>query len=694
MKISGAMTGVALAALTAGAGLLALSQAQATASAAESASAMKVDDFMLPDQEFLAHQLYHMTDTKAVVLVTYDSRSKAVAGDAAAIGALRTAYAKKNVEVFGLDSSPGESRAAVKASLASAKLDLPVLMDSQQLVGEQLGVTRADEVIVINPRTWKVAYRGPIADGGQELAAQAIDALRAGAVVTVAQRQAKGELISFPARQQQPQFEKISYAHTIAPIIQQKCAACHEPGGIGPMPLTSYEQIKGFSPMIREVLRTKRMPPYGADPEVGHFQDDKRLSPDQIKTLVHWIEAGSPRGEGADPLKQIAFQAPAWPLGKPDMVIDVPSYDIPAKGIVDYQRPYVANTLTEAKWLKASTIKVADRQAVHHVLSGIIKPEDAPMPGEKQEAPESKWGASIGGYAVGSESEVAPHDYGTYMPTGGGFGFQNHYTPYGKATTEKTQVALYFYKNGEVPKYVMHNIAIADPSITIGPNEEFHKEMAYLPVPKDMILFGAFPHAHYRGGSSTFSVMYPDGHEVMLLALPKYDFNWQREYTFATPLKVPAGSKLIARFTYDNTARNPANPDPNRTVPWGDQSFDEMLYNKIRYAWADETSAHMKPENDVLFNQGRLLGMFDDNMDGKIELSELKGAPGMGLKKNFALLDRNKDGSLDVAELKAAMAMMPDRRRTASAPAAQPAAKPTASVEAKPAAKPITTASR
>ena len=300
MKISGAMTGVALAALTAGAGLLALSQAQATASS-ESATAMKVDDFALADQDYLSHQLYHMTDAKAVVLITYDSRSQAIAKDAAAITALKTAYAKKGVEVFLLASAPGETRAKVDAGLKAQGLDMTVLMDGQQLVGEQLGVTRADEAIVINPRTWKVAYRGPVADGGQELAAQAIDALRAGAAVTVAQRQAKGELISFPARKEKVAFENISYAHTIAPIIQQKCAACHEPGGIGPMPLTSYEQIKGFAPMIREVIRTKRMPPYGADPEVGHFQDDKRLSPDQIKTLVHWIEAGSPRGEGADP---------------------------------------------------------------------------------------------------------------------------------------------------------------------------------------------------------------------------------------------------------------------------------------------------------------------------------------------------------------------------------------------------------
>ena len=158
------------------------------------------------------------------------------------------------------------------------------------------------------------------------------------------------------------------------------------------MALTSYEQVKGFSPMIREVIRTKRMPPYGADPDVGHFKDDKRLSADQIRTLVHWIEAGSPRGAGADPLQKVAFSVPEWPLGKPDLVVDAPAYDIPASGIVDYQRPYVPNPMKEGRWLKASTIKVANRQAVHHVLSGQITPEDAPGKDAPQKVSEGAWG--------------------------------------------------------------------------------------------------------------------------------------------------------------------------------------------------------------------------------------------------------------------------------------------------------------
>ena len=144
----------------------------------------------------------------------------------------------------------------------------------------------------------------------------------------------------------------ISYAMTIAPIVQEKCVSCHQPGGIGPMPLTNYEEIKPFAPMIREVIRVQRMPPWRADPSVGHFLGDRSLSSVQIKELVHWVEQGAPRAEGVDPRSKQTFLAEEWPLGKPDLVLDIPAYNIPANGIVDYQRPFVVNPLNEGKWLR------------------------------------------------------------------------------------------------------------------------------------------------------------------------------------------------------------------------------------------------------------------------------------------------------------------------------------------------------
>src|SRR5205085_9924175 len=132
------------------------------------------------------------------------------------------------------------------------------------------------------------------------------------------------------------------------------------------------------------------------------------------------------------------------------------------------------------------------------------------------------------------------------------------------------------------------------------------------------------PHAHYRGESSKLEIIYPNGERKVLLSLPKYDFNWQRDYDFAEPVKIPAGSKLLATYTYNNSKRNPANPDPKRTVPWGDQSFDEMFFTALRYRWVDETS-DKRVAYDEEMRANQLMGILDDNVDGKLQLSELKG---------------------------------------------------------------------
>ena len=443
---------------------------------------------------------------------------------------------------------------------------------------------------------------------------------------------------------------KISYAHDIAPMIQEKCVGCHQAGGIGPMTLTSYDQVKGQSLMIREVIRTRRMPPFHADPSIGKFHNDRSLSADQIKTLVHWIEAGSPRGDGADPLAAQTFHAAEWPLGTPDVVLDIPAYTIPANGIVDYQEPWAAMPAGyEGRWLRASTIKVDQRQGVHHVLTGYLDH----IPTGPQTRGGGLGGPSVGGYAVGAESQIAPSDSGTPLTGRGAVGFQMHYTPFGKEAVDHTRLGLYFYDKDKTPTHVMHNSVIADPQIQIPPNNENWADVAYMTFPKDAILLSAFPHTHYRGRSSMLEIQYPDGRRQTLLAMPKYDFNWQGYYEFEKPIDVPAGSKLIAHFTYDNSKRNPMNPDPNRTVPWGDQSFDEMFYMAYEYQWKDETSTH-RVDYDIALNNSRTFGLLDKNISGKIEAAELTGQLAR-LAPLFSMVDRNADGGLDETELAAAM---------------------------------------
>jgi peroxiredoxin len=670
----GVLAAVGAAALAYGFASDGVSSAAHKAVAAEAASAqpMRVGNFMLVDENLAAHELYRMADKSAIVLITQMNGCPISRSQAPAYKELQQQFAGKGVEFMMLNSATQDNRETIAAEAKSAGFDMPILLDQNQLVGEQLGVQRTAEVIVINPKTWQVVYHGPVDDrsdygGGQKkvehrYAADALSALLSGQPVQQASLQSKGCLIDFPAK---AKVAQITYVHDVAPILEKNCVACHEQGGIGPMALTNYQTAKGFSPMIQEVVMTHRMPPYNADPHVGKFSDNKNLTPDEIKTLVHWVEAGAPRGEGPDPLAAKPHVATEWPLGKPDLVLDVPAYTIPATGVVDYQHPWVANPLTEGRWIRASTVKVEQRAGVHHLLTGYMT--QVPKPGEQ--AYENKWGISVGGYAVGAESEVDPSNVGAYLPPGGAIGMQAHYTPFGKEATDHSKIGIYFYKPGETPKYVMHGGVVVNNAIVIPAGEARHHETAYLAIPHDMLLYSAFPHAHYRGYAADLWVRYPDGHEKELLTLPRYDFNWQRDYTFATPVKLPAGSKLIAHWVYDNSKENPANPDSTKTITWGEQSWQEMFYTAIRYRWLDETSDHQLPQYDQDLNKARMLGMLDANIDGKLQKAELKGEMGNMLAKYFDVLDKDHDGSLDMAELQAAQKMMGGfHRRQAAAP--------------------------
>jgi hypothetical protein len=684
MKTSRAIVGLG-AVVTAVSTLALMASAQgvsnAKAEAPKVAAPARVDDFLLADQNLFGRQLYRMAQDKAVVLVTYASGDRQLHADAPALMALKAAYAGKGVELMAVDSRLGDRRDAVIADAKAAGLEMPILLDYEQLVGEELGVTRAAEVIVIDPRSWTIAYRGP-ADGAKA----ALDALVAGEKVALASREPAGQLIAFPERARADTYAQISYAKAIAPIVEAKCTTCHQPGGIGPMPLTSYEQVKGFSPMIREVIRTHRMPPFEPDETVGQWKDDGRLSPDQMKTLVHWIDAGAPRGSGADPLKKISFQAPEWPLGKPDKIVEIPTMKVPASGVIDYQYPSVKNVMTEGRWLKASAFVVNDRQAVHHILSGVA-PSDAPAGATVASSP---FTTLLQGYVPGVGYQKMAQDSGLWVPAGSGLAFQAHYTTYGKATVENTKLGLYFYPKGEEPKYPRRTFGIFDFSIEIPAGDGDHKEVAYIEFPKDAVVYAFTPHSHKRGVSANVSIRYPNGKEELLLAMPRYDFNWQWDYVLAKPLNVPAGSKIITRWVYDNSTRNPGNPDPTKTVYWGEQSFEEMLAVYIHYHWAGETAKNPRDDYDKLMQANLMLDVMDDNMDGKLSLAELKGgpqSPGTMLKKFFPLIDTNHDGFIDAQELAAAMKLLPQRGRgggkqaaAPAAPAAQPmpAATPTA----------------
>ena len=194
--------------------------------------------------------------------------------------------------------------------------------------------------------------------------------------------------------------------------------------------------------MIREVVRTKRMPPWHADPHIGVWKDDKSLSTEQTKTLVHWIEAGAPRGNGPDPLADTKVVPLDWPLGQPDLVLELPEYNIPPSGVVDYQYPSLPNPMDAGVWVKAATVVPGDREVVHHILAGSIDAETVAAGGNS-----GVFDNYLIGYAPGQESNEMPSDTGVYIAPGGEFTFQIHYTPNGKSATDVSKIGLYFHRS-------------------------------------------------------------------------------------------------------------------------------------------------------------------------------------------------------------------------------------------------------
>jgi len=342
-------------------------------------AALKADNFVLIDHRGKAHELYYHRNQKAVVIVAQGNGCQIVRSNLVDLSAIREDYAKQGVEIIMLNANFQDTREAIAAEAEEWGYDFPILKDRTQLIAKSLEINRTGEVLVIDPKTWTVAYRGPLSDrvdyerqkdkASKHYVRDALDALIAGKEVTLNRVNSPGCIINFD----QTDISEISYADTIAPILKKNCVACHVQGGIAPWAMSEYNIVKGFAPMMREVVRTKRMPPWHADPEVGHWRNEVSMSDRDTQALITWIEAGAPRGNGEDPLKEISPIINKWSLGEPDLIIDIPAFEVPESGTVNYQFPAVKNPYDKDVWVVAAEVIPGAPKAVHHILAGSSK---------------------------------------------------------------------------------------------------------------------------------------------------------------------------------------------------------------------------------------------------------------------------------------------------------------------------------
>ncbi len=614
--------------------------------AGNAAASERVTNFTLIDQHGKAVELYYHNDASAVVLMAHRAGSPVVAESAQALVGLKSEF--PNVRFFLVNAVDGEGRDAARADMDALNLDFSVLDDRAQLVTPALGLSHAGQVLVVDTNRWQVLYRGPVTDEAGNLVARILAQHEAGTGISVASMDMPAayasEALDLPDAAARSGYRNISYSETIAPILVQKCADCHRAGGIGPFAMNSHAMVQGFSPMIRETILTKRMPPWHADPEVGSFAHDMSLSVEQEQALVRWIEAGAPRGDGPDPLEDVAPQDSAWALGEPDLIIDLPSFVVPATGTLDYQNFEVPSPLEESVWVRAVQIIPGERQVVHHAIA-TVGPPSMSTNGDSSNA---LMMPQLMTFVPGNDLYEYPEGTGLYIPEGSSFYTQMHYTTYGREATDQTRIGLYFAD--KEPEHVLQHYSIVNPNLRIPAGAAEHEEAAYFQLQRDAVIYALFPHAHYRGRASSFSFRYPDGTEELVLNSPNYDFNWQRYFQFEEPKEVPAGTKIIHRTVYDNSANNPSNPDPEIVVRWGEQTWEEMLYGGISFRYAERKEGDFEVNPDEYITS-IVLGFMDTNMDGKVSLDEMPEGAREQLALPFTMLDRNNSGGLEYDQL-------------------------------------------
>ncbi|MGH9662414.1 MAG: alkyl hydroperoxide reductase [Bryobacteraceae bacterium] len=381
-----------------------------------------------------------------------------------------------------------------------------------------------------------------------------------------------------------------TYTQDVARILNDKCVICHRSGDIAPMQFTTYEQVRPWSAAIKEAVLRRKMPPWFADPAHGTFRNDRRLSETQIATLVAWFNAGSPKGDS----KHLP-PPPAFPDGwshsrPPDMVVSMPlEVTVQATGQMDLQNYYVKVPFTEDKFVEAVELRPGNRRVVHHSIVNIVTLPDGLEPEQLLTGKKlGRTGWKLIGQAPGKGFETHHHGVAKRLAPGSYFEFNMHYTPTGKGEEkDRSLLGLWFargpvrhevltraaaeelYRDGKrISRMELPRIPANDPSWGI---------VGRFNVKDDITLYSVSPHMHFRGKDMKYSVKFPDGREQVLLNVPDYHYEWQLNYEFEKPVKIPAGSAIVVDAHYDNSRNNPRNPAPNEEVIWGQQSWNEMF---------------------------------------------------------------------------------------------------------------------
>jgi len=490
-------------------------------------------------------------------------------------------YRGQGVRFLAIDGDEDDSPERMRAFAAASGFEFPFLRDPFGAAAERAGATRSGEVVLLDGDL-RVVYRGAADDQFEDGAARAapsndylVDAIEsalAGETIDPAVTETAGAPF---ARRDAKAARAITFHRDVAPILWNHCAECHRPGQIGPMSFLDADEAAGWAPTIAEVVAEGRMPPWHASPRHGRFVNERRLTETEKKTLELWASGGAKLGDPAGAPPRPVFADAEWRIGEPDRVIELPEEQtIPAEGVQPYRYVAFDPRFDEDFWVQSVEVRPTARGATHHVIAYLLPPGMSSKDALRN--PQTILSLSaLGGYAPGSDPMRLPDGQGFRVVKGSTLLFELHYTPTGKAATDRTRIG---FRRSRVPiTEVVETGAAMNFSFRIPPRatDATFQASHRFRAPASITTFT--PHMHRRGKAFRYELERQDGTRQVLLDVPRYDFNWQHTYVLSRPVAASAGDTLRVTAVYDNSKANPFNPNPDTWVSWGDQTFEEML---------------------------------------------------------------------------------------------------------------------
>ena len=525
-------------------------------------------------------------------------------------------YRPQHVSFLGVFSDTGVNVFRMATYAHDEDIPFPVLQDVDHRLADLLDVRSTPEVVVLDKQLQK-KYQGAIDDQFKRHGRRAqasehylVDALRSLLDDKPVER-SYVPAAGCPLERSMPQrsARTVTYYKDIAPLVQKHCQECHHQGGPGPFELVSFDDVAFNSAKIREVVSDRRMPPWHGilNPEFGTLANSKQLSGEEIDTMVAWIDAGAPEGSRADGPAPVRWPAPSeWAIGKPDFVYRMPEpFRVPKSGALEYQFFRVPLNLDGDRWFRGVEIKPGTADVVHHITLHV-----APAKGGRQRFD----GLAVMAQLYGLNGELAhvisdfvpgdtynakvyPPDQAVLIPKHSDLIFEVHYTPNNRQAVTDQSMAAFLWAAAP-PQHQVQSRIFRRPvgQFRIPPHEPHQRVEDTYYFEHDVLIDSIRPHFHLRGKSYRLEIIERDPRtdEIQnrrtILTVPVYDPAWQRTYELATPLRLAAGTELLATGHYDNSKLNPNNPDPSAEVLWGQQTSDEMFSTRFKYRLADEAA--------------------------------------------------------------------------------------------------------